>query len=72
MPRPFRELARHAFDVRREAAVECAPRLRLAVTIENPPDDEELGRDLRRREAEALPLAGMIIRQLAGVFVAVE
>jgi hypothetical protein len=71
-PRALGQLAGDALDVGDHAAVEGATRLALAVAVEDAAEDEELPRDLPGRQAEALPLAGMVLRQLAGILVAVQ
>ncbi len=70
--RALGELAGHALDVGGDTAVERTSRLRLAVAVENAPEDEELGGDLRRGQAETFALTGMVVRELAGILVAVE
>ena len=61
--RALGEIAGHASNVRRDAAVESIPGLGLVVAVEDAPEHKELGRHLTRREAEAFSLAGEVVSE---------
>ena len=66
-PGAIGELRRHAVDVGEDAAVDDAPRLGLAVALQDACDRQQLGGDLGGREPEALALAREVGGELAGV-----
>jgi hypothetical protein len=70
--RALGELAGDALDVGDEAAVERLARLRLAVALEHPAEDEQLGGDLGRGEPEALALAGEVGGERARILILAE
>jgi hypothetical protein len=66
------QLAGHPLHVGDEAAVDSRARGPLAVALEDVAEHEELGGDLGRREAEALPLPREVRGRLRGVVVLLE